>query len=232
MSYAALTTENTSLLKRFSHKKRFDIAIKLLEVQCCDEILDYGTGDGFFVKKLYGLNPKHIVGYEPIDEQYEQLEKLTNDFDSNRFLPAKDISTIGAKKFDKISCLEVLEHLTEEDQVNVLENVRNFLKPDGTFVVSVPIEIGFSGLVKNLIRYLLHQSHGGASFSNVIRSLFGLKINRGKGPYISSHVGFDYRDLVRLFSKSGFQIKRRCFSPFEVLGPLNSQVFFVLQLVD
>lgn len=232
MSYAALTTENTSLLKRFSHKKRFDIAIKLLEVQCCDEILDYGTGDGFFVKKLYGLNPKYIVGYEPIDEQYEQLEKLTSELGSHRFLTAKDISAIGDKKFDKVSCLEVLEHLTEEGQTNVLENVRNFLKPDGTFVVSVPIEIGFSGLIKNLIRYLLRQSHGGSSFSNVIRSLFGLKIKRGMGPYISSHVGFDYRELVGLFSKSGFQVKKRCFSPFELLGPLNSQVFFVLKLAD
>ena len=50
MSYAKLTIENPSLLKRLSHTKRFNVALELLAIGRNDDVLDYGTGDGFMLR--------------------------------------------------------------------------------------------------------------------------------------------------------------------------------------
>src|SRR3954454_13172518 len=47
MSYAALTTASRNPIKRFSHLRRFEIAMRLLALDGSDSIFDYGTGDGY-----------------------------------------------------------------------------------------------------------------------------------------------------------------------------------------
>lgn len=128
MSYAELTIENPSFLKRFSHAKRFDIALELLEVGCNDEILDYGTGNGFMLKKLLSANPQSIVGYEPMESQYKQLEKFVAAQGTNKVKIINDLSCIETCRFDKVCCLEVLEHLTEDNQLFVLTSIKHLLK--------------------------------------------------------------------------------------------------------
>ena len=171
-----------------------------------------------------------VVGYEPMEDQYEQLQKLVPLLSKERFIAVNDLSNIRDHQFNKICCLEVLEHLTEANQIAVFSSIRSFLGPNGVVLLSVPIEIGFSGLMKNIVRFLLRQSHQDISLINTAKSFIGMKIERGDRAYISSHVGFDYRDLQRVIVHSGFCVKKRLFSPFPILGGwLNSQVFFVLE---
>lgn len=231
MSYAELTTESPSLLKRFSHSKRFDIALELLEIEGNENILDYGTGDGFMLKKLLSENPRNIVGYEPIKSQYKQLEQFVRGLRAENVNIVSDLSCIEAYRFDKICCLEVLEHLTEVNQSFVLTSIKNLLKDDGgEVVVSVPIEVGLSGLLKNIARYFLRQTHPNSTILNVIKSFFGQRIDRGDADYIPSHIGFNHKDLEKIICSVGFEIERKHFSPFrELRGLINSQVFFVLK---
>lgn len=229
MSYAAQTVENPSLLKRFSHGRRFDIALELLNVKNNDEILDFGTGDGFMLKKLLSAKPQSIVGYEPMLTQYEQLEVFLDKHGINDVSIVADLSFIENRRFDKICCLEVLEHLQESDQLCVLNNMKNLLKKDGMVVVSVPIEIGFSGLLKNLARYALSQQSQNATLINVMKSFFGIKIDRGQESYLS-HIGFNYYDLEKIILLAGYKVKMKRFSPFKTSrGLVNSQIFFVLE---
>ena len=231
MSYAELTIENPSLLKRFSHAKRFDVALELLDVGCNDEILDYGTGDGFMLKKLLSANPQSIVGYEPMESQYKQLEEFVGMHGINKVTIISDLSCIETRRFDKVCCLEVLEHLTEDNQIFILTSIKHLLKECGRVVVSVPIEVGLSGLLKNFARLALRQEHSNSTFLNILKSFLGRKIDRGQDGYISTHIGFNYHDLEKLIVSVGYEIKEKHFSPLKRLGGfINSQIFFVLEL--
>ncbi len=221
--YADLTIRNKSLLKRFSHGSRVRIGLELLEPVSDDRILDYGTGDGLFLSRIRSANKScRVVGYEPMPEILEGLKgssvEIVND-------------TSGfAGTFNKICCLEVLEHLTEAGQRREIEEMKRLLADGGQIIVSVPIEVGISSLLKNVARFLLHQSHGNTTFKTILCSLLGVRFHRGEAEYIHSHMGFYYRDLERLLSASGLKISKKVFSPIPVLGRMvNSQVFVVLK---
>lgn len=232
MLYADLTVNNSAFLKRFSHTQRFRVALKLLAVDVHDKVLDYGTGDGFMLIQILEQNPqpKFVVGYEPMESQYVQLQQVIGKISTDRVAIIRDLNQLEpSTKFDKISCLEVLEHLTVENQRNALCTIRSVLNENGFAVVSVPIEIGISGLMKNFARIVLRQQHPNSTAINILKSFLGVGVERGNESYISTHIGFDYRDLEKLFVSSGFEIKNRLYSPLKGCGSIcNSQVFYVL----
>ena len=233
--YADLTTQNKSLLKRFSHNTRFSIALDLLNPNSEDNILDYGTGDGFILAMIRSANKDcKIVGYEPVPYMFEELKKQ-NKISLNSGSYKKSVELVNSLNgytgiFNKICCLEVLEHLTENNQKKEIKRMADMLTDDGELIISVPIEVGFSSLLKNIARILLRQTHGNASFKNIVYSMFGIHFHRGNESYISSHIGFYYHDLEKLILSSGLKICHKKFSPIPMLkGLINSQVFYVLE---
>jgi len=229
--YAELTTNNSSALKRFSHGRRFRQALALMEIKTGDRVLDFGAGDGFMMRIIASTHePGELVGYEPMESQYVQLFTTIKEFGDNRLTAVGEISRLCDAGFDKICCLEVLEHLTKENQLKVLSQLHRLLSPSGLLVVSVPIEIGPAGLFKNAMRRVLRQEHDGATCTNIVKAFAGLNIDRADVPYIASHIGFDHRVLPPLFLANGFSIVSRHFSPLPILGSFfNSQIFLVLQ---
>lgn len=229
--YADLTIQNKSLLKRFSHGSRFKIALKLLSPASEDQILDYGTGDGFMLSKIRVENNHcKIVGYEPIPHMFEELQGKINKFSKKKPVEIVNNTAGVSGAFNKICCLEVLEHLAEENQKKEIKQMAQLLTDDGKLIISVPIEVGFSSLLKNIARIVLRQTHSNTTFRNVIYSLFGVHFNRSENSYISSHIGFYYHDLERLLLVSELKMKNKVFSPIPIFkGLLNSQVFFILE---
>lgn len=228
--YTDLTIGNKSLLKRFSHGKRFRIALDLLNPATEDRILDFGTGDGFMLSMVRAANNHCVLtGYEPFRYMFEELRKKVDasDLESVEILDSLE----GYENtFNKICCLEVLEHLTERNQRKELKRMKSLLDQNGKLIVSVPIEVGLSSMFKNLTRILLRQSHKNTSLRTLVFSLFGIHFDRGDGSYISSHMGFYYHDLEKIFIASGFRVRQKKFSPVPMLkGVINSQVFFVLE---
>ncbi len=229
--YAEMTVQHKSFIKRFSHTSRFNIAIELLKPSTNDTILDYGTGDGHMVKRVRDANQQcRIVGYEPVAEMYDELQKtLSGSIENEEVEIFNDLSG-ESDEFNKICCLEVLEHLTEEQQRKEIESMKRLLTNDGQLVISVPIEIGLSSLLKNVARLLLRQPHENATLRNILLSVAGLKIDRGHGPFISNHIGFYYQDLERILLSSGMTMIEKVYSPFPFAkGVVNSQVFYVMK---
>ncbi len=229
--YADLTTENRSFLKRFSHGTRFKIALELLDPQSGDEILDYGTGDGYMLSKIRESNDQcRIVGYEPVPEMFEELRaKITASIETQSLEIVKETGEFSSV-FNKICCLEVLEHLTEENQCKELTEMARLLTDEGRLLISVPIEVGVSSLLKNSARIVLGQTHGKTTFRNVFYSLFGIPFDRGDEDYNPSHLGFYYPALEKLFPSVGLRVRKKVFSPMPILkGIVNSQVFFLLE---
>ncbi len=230
MSYAKQTINNKSPLKRFSHGRRFDVAVDLIKRQQPDAVLDFGAGNGFLLIQLKDALPhSRLVGYDPIESMFKELTSTIKESQINNIEITSDLSTLGDQTFDVVSCQEVLEHFDVAHQLIHIQHLKRFLSNNGKLIVSVPLETGFSGLIKNLARLFTGQKHSNTSFNNVLRSVFGLSVKRKGDPYIHSHVGFNYKRLEHLFKQEDLIITEKKFSPFPILRQLlNSQVFYVL----
>lgn len=229
--YSKLTIESDSAIKRFSHGRRFEIALDILKLGVDNSLLDYGTGDGYFLISLKNRSPQvKAYGYEPVSEMYDQL--LINLRDNNYPEGISLFQSLDAllnMQFEMITCFEVLEHLDIDLQKTALQNMKKMLRQDGLLLISVPIEVGFSSLVKNALRIILCQKHKSTNLANVIKSLFGIVIKREDSPYISSHIGFYFTDLEKIFKEEDLIIRQKFYSPFKYFGCLvNSQIFYVL----
>jgi len=86
-------------------------------------ILDYGAGDGTLKRKFiaYGFTGR----YETFD--------IAQGHDRT-FVDPADIQG----QFDVIFCLEVIEHMTLNDYVALMDSFQTWLKPNGLLVVSTP----------------------------------------------------------------------------------------------
>jgi 2-polyprenyl-3-methyl-5-hydroxy-6-metoxy-1,4-benzoquinol methylase len=228
-NYKSLTTENRSSLKRYSHKKRFEIAQEILQIRPSNKILDYGAGDGYMLLRICEGGAE-ACGFEPDPSlAAEAIARLQGHQEAIHIV--HDVQELPDGCFDRICCLEVLEHLPHRILIEALSQMRRLLKPGGFCVVSVPIETGLSGLAKNIVRLLLRQSHQGTTFASLWRIALGRKIERESGvSYISSHLGFDHNELERLLLAQGWKVESRRYSPWPLLkSVLNSQVFFVIK---
>jgi hypothetical protein len=126
--------------------------------------------------------------------------------------------------------LEVLEHFSEANQRKRLLEMVDLLEDNGRIIVSVPLEVGLPSFIKNTIRFLIKQNKGDATFKNIIKSLFGIPIERQQDGYIYTHIGFNHNKLETIFSECQFQIIKKEYSPFKYLyNIVNSQVFYTLK---
>lgn len=216
-------------MRRFSHGKRFQIARQLVEPQSSDHILDYGTGDGYFLRELIIANPHaQIVGYEPNQNQGGEVSEYYQDGTNVRVVST--VRDFSSATFNKITCLEVLEHLVEEDLQEALADIRRLLSPLGRAIVSVPVEIRGAAVVKYAIRANLGHLEPGMTIGSMFRCTLGMKVERHREETSYGHKGFDYRLLEETIRSSGLYIELRVFSPVPALGSvLNSQVLYRLR---
>jgi 2-polyprenyl-3-methyl-5-hydroxy-6-metoxy-1,4-benzoquinol methylase len=229
--YKNLTIENSNALKRFSHKQRFANALKLINQKEGDVILDYGTGDGYLLTILDAQNIETmLVGYEPVPYMFAELNKSIEDLNkSHKIIITQSTKNYQNHMFDKVVCFEVLEHLPGSILCESLIEMERLLKNSGEIIISVPIEVGLAGLIKDTIRIIINQKHENLTFPNLVKVLFGIRIDREQIPYISTHIGFNHKDLEKNFSEMNWKIIDKKYSPLNFMGPIiNSQVFFVL----
>ncbi|QNM85896.1 class I SAM-dependent methyltransferase [Polaribacter pectinis] len=227
--YSNLTIKNRSFFKRFSHNKRFQKALELVSFNDESSVLDFGTGDGYFLSLLREKTKAKISGYEPVDDMFEQLENNISDSSINLINNLENVSD----KFNTIYCLEVLEHFSEEYQSKLINEIKNKLKPNGKIVISVPVEVGFASLLKNIVRVSISQLERDTNFKNIIKALFYRDIQRSKKDnYFLTHIGFNYKKLENVFEKESLKRINKVFSPLSFLRTLNTQVFYVLKLKE
>lgn len=93
-------------------------------------VLEIGAGNGYLTRQL--INEGYdAVGIEPC-LKYTSDWKLNNVSIINDFFPSKYIS----QQYDMVCSFAVLEHIA--NPLNFLRDVREYLKPDGVLVISVP----------------------------------------------------------------------------------------------
>jgi hypothetical protein len=138
--------------------------------------------------------------------------------------------------------MEVLEHCIPEDAERVLDDLANFVTASGSVIISVPIEIGPSLLIKQVARRLAalrrmgdYAWTEGYSLGELLKMTFATSSSAIRRPTHHSpdigtshgHKGFNWRALEKRIA-TRFRVERRLFSPLGFLGGyFSSQAWFV-----
>ncbi|MBU2473076.1 class I SAM-dependent methyltransferase [Patescibacteria group bacterium] len=130
--------QSPNLIVRFIENKRVLKIIEYLNLKDNDKIIEIGCGAGNLMQKikvgqeLWGIDISDFMLKLSRQRKYYLPVELIKANVEN--LPKK----VTEKKFDKIYCSEVLEHV--KNPANVLKEIKKISKGDSIIVISVPNE--------------------------------------------------------------------------------------------
>ena len=111
----------------------FESYARILSKEVHGRVLDLGCGYGYLTER-YALNPEvaSVLAIDKINDfrrRHLKIEYLSRDLAKEKDLPGK---------FDVISTSEFIEHLTEEDFLNLLPRIGGALREGGIYIGSTP----------------------------------------------------------------------------------------------
>ena len=100
-------------------------------------VLDVGSGTGFYVERWRELGASEITGSDITDVAVTQLEKRFPENSFFRMNIGEDISPVEDERFDFISCMDVMIHIVDDTLYkNALTNMCTLLRPGGHLIFS------------------------------------------------------------------------------------------------
>lgn len=121
-------------MEEFVPRGRATIALKFLDPQVFDSILDIGCNQGYF-ERYYLIGKVKKVRAIDIDPQAIEYAQTKDGKEyyvccNSASLPFPD------REFDKVLCLDTIEHV--DDEKKTISEIRRVLKPNGLLVISTP----------------------------------------------------------------------------------------------
>jgi ubiquinone/menaquinone biosynthesis C-methylase UbiE len=113
--------------------------------------LDYACGPGTFSKLIIGK-------YYGVDISLQQINYAKKKYgnEKNKYFYFKPPSLpFKNNYFDSVSCIELIEHLTERQAKRVIKECHRVLKTDGTLYLTTPNYFSLWPLLEYLINHLL-----------------------------------------------------------------------------
>ena len=225
----------------WSHSSRFRMARRLVTAFRGRSLLDYGCGDGTFLACVSDLLPEAVgADLDPVE-----IARCSQRFAGSPCLSFKLIRDLEKERregrtFDVVTCMEVLEHCTDESRERVLDDISQLVSHDGVVIVSVPVEIGPPLLIKETLRTVAgwrglsdYRFKERYRLREILKMTFagpGTVIERPifpGSPVHHGHKGFNWLSLQQRL-KDSFALQARHFSPLSwSRGWLSSQVWFV-----
>jgi SAM-dependent methyltransferase len=228
--YSRRLLSGGSLATRLSHRGRIATSLHVLDGRSFDRAADVGAADGWYLR---GLIERGVVkSGVAIDADSAMLaagEEVSKDAALTFCLPGSAELAAQRGTFDLVACLETLEHV--DDAAEVLAVVVGLAKPGGTVLISVPVEVGPSVLVKQLGRWRANRkgTYGYQRYTwrELVVAAFLWRIGGLTRQNLHSHKGFDYRKMRTALGALA-TIEETVYSPSPRLGPvLASTVFWV-----
>ncbi len=236
MSYSERLLQQGNSLTRLAHKSRFSVVLDAISNQQYSQAIDYGCGDGWLLRSAYDLGiVTSGIGVDVESYMLSDCQKIFADLPEFQFCQPHEISEkILPKSCDLFLCTETLEHV--ENPETVLDQILPYCQIGARMVISVPIEIGSSLIIKQIGRYFANLKGGYGYEKYSLGELFSASILWDTHSFPSSHSlnhpykghkGFDYRKLEKIIQKK-VTIERRIFSPLPWIGNLlNSTVIWI-----
>jgi 2-polyprenyl-3-methyl-5-hydroxy-6-metoxy-1,4-benzoquinol methylase len=106
------------------------------------EVLDVGSGTGFYVERWRELGARKVVGLDLTKVATEQLRRRFpadefHNVDIGSADLGEDASPLAGRRFDAVSCFDVLFHIVDDEQFEAaIENIATLVRPGGLFALS------------------------------------------------------------------------------------------------
>lgn len=108
----------------------------LLNLEKIDVLLDAGCGEGY-TSYVVSKKVKKVIGVDISKETIDFNNKFSNKKLSFQVVDLNNLSKSFYSKFDKIICMDVLEHANGFP--NIINNFSKALKKEGVFLVTIPV---------------------------------------------------------------------------------------------
>lgn len=240
MAYSDITINDPNAIKRWLQNARFNTAIDLYDqAKTPLTVLDFGAGNGHLCLKLANLDRQSkFLCYEPSPTQRAQAVQLVGNHPRIQIIDALDETRNLA--VDTTFCLEVMEHLPEQEMERALDAILSITKPEGMMIFGVPNEIFGAAAYKGLFRLfrrrglLRHRySHYEASLVNIFKATVGFPpkgrpVHEMDGliNYHFTHMGFDHRAFEKELARRDLLVKK-LYSPSRLLGQaLSPEIYY------
>lgn len=210
MSYADITVKDKNAIKRYLHRKRYRqalLAVKEVPFNFSGNILDFGGGNGEFCKYIFSMFPdSNTVLYEPTPSIREEAAGNLIGYPGIKIIDNLLITPYPG--FDIIFCMEVFEHMVEEQYPVLFNEFAKLMDAKSLLVISIPVEVYLPALIKGIFRMFRRYGSFDANIKNVLKCTSGKppairprdKIENSL-PYYYDHLGFDYRSFEKEIKK-------------------------------
>lgn len=237
-SYEEQTYESPYWIVRFPHQRRYQFAIDEILASNARTLLDYGTGDAHMLIALHQRQEiLESFGYEPVlDLAADARRRVAVSGLGDRIRILSHVSECEGMQFDCITCLGVLEHMPLPQRELFYDTCEERLAPGGVVVIDVPVEIGPTVLIKEVVRRILKGRLPEYTIAELARRVAGARYRdpgrfdpANESTWIHFHQNFDHRLLLDELA-ARFRVKRTYPSPFRRMPAAlaNQEVFIVL----
>jgi 2-polyprenyl-3-methyl-5-hydroxy-6-metoxy-1,4-benzoquinol methylase len=212
MAFDHSLTYRTFKVAHLPHRHRLagiEREVRRLKLEPGGTYADFGCSNGYITDRI-----RQIIGCREawgFDHSEAQLGNASASYPAIRFHKIDLNSPITTPNFDFVTCFETLEHVGNPNAA--LNNLLGAVKPGGKALITVPIEIGWRGLVKFGLKLVfgydlkeLPQSPD--LFRRYVAALCtGDRLTQFRDPRQGwgTHFGFDYRDVDDKLRRSGIQ---------------------------
>jgi 2-polyprenyl-3-methyl-5-hydroxy-6-metoxy-1,4-benzoquinol methylase len=124
--------------QRFWHQTRFEVCLDMLDVGPSMHVLDAGCGSGVFADMVAAVPGTEVTAVDgnrdAISFARQQFGRSNLEFRNGLV----DELAFESASFDRVSCLEVIEHIHPEQGRAVLRTFHRLLSPGGRLLISTP----------------------------------------------------------------------------------------------
>ena len=115
------------------NRYRFETVIKFMHDSSEKKLLDYGCGNGLFLKYLHDNGwSMSLNGFDP----YMIVSDDTKKLESRGINLQKSFENVDNTTYDFVTALDVIEHI--EDDKQALIDIRKILTPNGKLLLIIP----------------------------------------------------------------------------------------------
>ncbi len=238
MSYADMTLNDPNAVKRYMQRRRFRSALLALSRlgKGADRVtvLDWGCGHAALYHFLK-THCRHLsyVGYDPSPAMLEEARESLGPDREDVVLVSNEAELTGTE-FDMLFCLEVFEHLDDDETRRTLDRWYRLLPAGAGLAIGVPNEIHVPALVRGGFRMARRYGSFDARPAAILAAALGRppcqrpwRTLPTGAKYCYYHMGFDHRRLLPLVQER-FPVVRVYGSPWPGLPvALNTEVNIV-----